>query len=104
MAEFACAHDFQLLALEGVDTQYRGITMRKRPSGWFAALAGNRPRSAARVRNIVNAHSGEPMVPASGRFACMSIWIDQLPEECDLNAINIEVEGEQAVPIFIGWP
>ncbi len=104
MAEFACTHDFQLLALEGVDTQYLWITMRKRPSGWFAALAENRPHSAARVRNIVNAHSGEPIVPASGRFACMSLWIDELPEDCDLNQINIEVEGEQAMPIFIGWP
>jgi hypothetical protein len=50
----------------------------------------------------VNAHSGEPIVPVRGRFACMGIWIEEMPEDCDLNQIDIEVEGEQAAPIYIG--
>ena len=66
IAEFACAHDFQLLALEGVDTHYLWVTLRKQPSGWFAGLAENRPPSAARIRSICNMDSGEPIVPASG--------------------------------------
>ena len=104
VAEFASTHDFQLLALEGVDTQYMWVTLRKQPSGWFKALADNPPRAAARIRSVVNAQSGEPVVPARGRFACMSIWIEQLPEDCDLNQINIEIEGEQAAPVYIGAP
>ena len=104
IAEFASTHDFQLLALEGVDTQYLWITLRKQPPGWFAALAASPPRSVARVRRIVNSHSGEPVVPASGRFACMSLWIEQLPADCDLNQINIELEGAQAAPVYIGPP
>jgi SAM-dependent methyltransferase len=104
IAEFACGHDFQLLALEGVDTQYMWVTLRKQPEGWFNRLAENPPRGPARIRNIVNAHSGEPVVPAGGRFACMSIWVEGLPADCDLNQINIEVEGEQAAPIYIGQP
>ena len=104
VAEYACANDFQLLALEGADTQYMWVTMRKQPAGWFQTLAENPPPSDARIRNIVNAHSGEPVVPASGRFACMSIWVERLPAECDLNQINIEMEGEQAAPIYIGPP
>jgi hypothetical protein len=104
MAEFASAHDFQLLAVEGVDTQYMWITMRKQPKGWFEALASARPRAAARIRKIVNSYSGEPIVPASGRFACMSVWIEGLPADCDLNQINIEIEGRQAAPIYIGSP
>ncbi len=43
VAEFACSHDFQLLSLEGADTQYMWVTMRKRPAGWFQALAANPP-------------------------------------------------------------
>src|SRR5262249_50024542 len=31
IAEFASTHDFQLLALEGVDTQYMWVTLRKKP-------------------------------------------------------------------------
>jgi SAM-dependent methyltransferase len=104
VAEFACANDFQLLALEGAETQYMWVTLRKKPAGWFQALAENPPPSDARIRNIVNAHSGEPVVPASGRFACMSIWVERAPVECDLNQINIEMEGEQAAPIYIGPP
>jgi SAM-dependent methyltransferase len=102
VAEFASAHDFQLLALEGLGTQYMWITMRKQSKGWFSGLAANPPRAAARIRNIVNAHSGEPIVPLRGRFACMGIWIEEMPEDCDLNQIDIEVEGEQAAPIYIG--
>ena len=104
MAQFASAHDFQLLAVDGVDTQYMWLTMRKQPSGWFSALAAAPPRAEARIRKIVNSHSGEPVLPASGRFACMSILIENLPTGCDLNQLNIEMEGEQAAPIYIGAP
>ncbi len=104
VAEFACAHDFQLLELEGAETQYMWVTLRKQPQGWFKGLAENPPRGTARIRGIVNAHSGEPVVPAAGRFACMSIWVEGLPADCDLNQINIELEGEQAAPIYIGQP
>jgi SAM-dependent methyltransferase len=102
IAAFASDYDFQLLALDGVDTQYMWITLRKQPPGWLSGLAANPPRSTARIRKIVNAYSGEPIVPASGRFASMSIWVEQLPADCDLNQINIEIEGEPAAPIYIG--
>jgi len=104
IAEFASANDFQLLAVEGVETQYMWITMRKQPKGWFESLDSSRPRAVARIRKIVNSYSGEPIVPASGRFACISIWIENLPADCDLNQINIEIEGRQAAPLYIGWP
>jgi SAM-dependent methyltransferase len=104
LAEFACSHDFQLLELVGAGTQYMWVTLRKQPPGWFKGLADHPPRGAARIRGIVNAHSGEAVVPASGRFACMSIWVEGLPADCDLNQINIEIEGEQAAPIYIGQP
>jgi len=104
MAQFASAHDFQLLAVDGVDTQYMWITMRKQPGGWFNGLAQNPPRAEALIRKIVNSYSGEPIVPASGRFACMSLLIENLPAACDLNQMNIEMEGEQAAPIYIGAP
>jgi len=104
MAQFASTHDFQLLAVHGVETQYMWMTMRKQPSAWFSTLTASPPRATARIRKIVNSHSGEPVVPASGRFACMSIWIENLPADCDLNQLNIEMEGEQAAPIYIGTP
>jgi SAM-dependent methyltransferase len=104
VAEFACANDFQFLAIEGADTQYMWVTLRKRPSGWFQALAERPPRAAARIYNIVNAHSDELVVTSRGRFAWMSIWIDQLPEDCDLNQINIKIDGLEAAAVYIGAP
>ena len=60
MAEFASAHDFQLLAMEGVDTQYMWITMRKQPDGWFGALtaitaaAPRRASAKSSIRTAAN--------------------------------------------------
>jgi len=102
VAEFACANDFQFLAIEGAGTQYMWVTLRKRPAGWFQVLAGAPPLAVARIYNIVNAHSDELVVTSRGRFAWMSIWIDNLPDDCDLNQINIEVDGRQAAPVYIG--
>ena len=104
VAEFASANDFQLLALEGADTQYMWLTLRKQPKGWFQELAAHPPKAAAHVRRIVNAQTGEPVVPVRGRYAYLSIWIEQMPDDCDLNQINIELEGEQAAPVYIGAP
>ncbi len=76
IAEFACAHDFQLLAIEGADTQYMWATMRKRPPGWFAGLAANPPQAVARILNIENLHTGNPVISASGRLACMTLLME----------------------------
>jgi len=102
LAEFACAHDMQLLALEGVHTQYLWTTMRKRPAGWFADLAERQPDAEVRLRRATNSHSGEPAVPAAGRFASFSLWTDGLPEDADLNTINVVVDEQEAPPVYIG--
>ena len=78
------------------------VTMRKRSPGWFARLAANPPQASARVLNIENTITGNPVISTSGRFAGMTLLIEQLPVDCDLNQINIEIEGEEAAPIYIG--
>jgi SAM-dependent methyltransferase len=102
IAEFACSNDMQLLAMEGVDTQYTWVTMRKRDAGWFHQLAENPPEANLRIRRITNAQSGEPAVPASGRFASFSLWVEDLPDDCDLNQLNITVDEVEAAPVYIG--
>ncbi|MGH9719958.1 MAG: methyltransferase domain-containing protein [Bryobacteraceae bacterium] len=107
IAEFACDNDMQLLALEGVSTQYMWTTLRKQPEGWFAGVAANRPapaEPATKIRNVCNSHSGEPAVPARGRFASVAIWIENLPADCDLNQINVTADGLEAAPVYIGPP
>jgi SAM-dependent methyltransferase len=88
----------QLLALEDVQTQYMWTTWRRRP---------HRPivqPGAPRIKGITNAHSYEPVAPKRERHAAISVWMENLPDECDLNNLEVLVEGAPADPYFIGWP
>jgi ubiquinone/menaquinone biosynthesis C-methylase UbiE len=86
--ELARHERLQLLALEGEGTQYLWVTMR-------------RPIEAA-VRAISNAYSGEAAVPAEGRFAAASLWIERLPEGADLNSLEVRIDGQPGVIAYIG--
>ena len=95
IAQFAREQEMQLLALEGIETQYMWTTMRKR-----------RPEAAhgARVRAWSNALSGESAIPAGGPFAALSLWLDGLAPAADLNHIEITIGGIPARPCYIGEP
>ena len=86
----------QLLALEGVDTQYMWTTWRKFVPG--PAL------SPPFIKGITNAHSYEPVAPKRERHAAISIWVANLPEECDLNNLEVLVEGVSAELFYAGRP
>lgn len=102
VADFARRHDLQLLALEGALTQYMWITLRKRPHGWSQSLT---PRShAARLRAIVNTHTGEAVAPVSGPYAALSLWIEQLPPDCDLNNLEVAADGRHCRLTYLGHP
>jgi SAM-dependent methyltransferase len=95
VAAFARDNDFQLLALEGVSTQYMWTTMIK-------GLPGGPPSQSARIRRITNAHSSEPVAPTRGRFASITLWIENLPVACDLNHLDVTIGGLRAFPCYIG--
>jgi ubiquinone/menaquinone biosynthesis C-methylase UbiE len=109
LLEFAGAHDFQVLALEGASTQYMWTTWRKQPRGWFANLEqaahGDPGADAAptvRIRRITNAHSSEPVAPCRGRFASISIWVEQLPAGAGLHDLRVTVGSSLATLTYIG--
>jgi SAM-dependent methyltransferase len=102
VAQFARENDFQLLALEGVDTQYMWVTLRKQPRGWHADLVRRRPATRAAIRRITNAFSTEPLAPCRGRFASISLWIEGLPAECDLLHLDVLIGTAKASPFYIG--
>lgn len=102
VADFARDHDFQLLALEGVSTQYMWTTLRKRPDGWKDRLARRVPQGQVRVQGISNSFNSEPAVPARGRFACPCLWISGLEEDWDLNNLQVEFEGVRSDPSYLG--
>jgi ubiquinone/menaquinone biosynthesis C-methylase UbiE len=100
IARFADEQSFQLLALEGQQTQYMWVTARKRPAGWRPAPA----TSLASVLRIANPYNSEPLVPARGRYACVSLWLENLPPDCDLNRLSATIGNMPAEPVYIGLP
>lgn len=103
VAAFTRQRDFQLLAIEGAGTQYMWTTWRKQPEGWRASLRAP-AAPPARVRGFGNTWTGEPAVPASGRFASVSLWFERLPHHCDLNSLEVRIDGRPAIPTYIGPP
>ncbi len=104
IAWFARENDFQLLALEGVGTQYQWVTLRKRPAGWYASLARVQTQGSVHVRRITNAYASEPVAASRGRFAAVSLWLEELPEDCDLNTLLALVAGKEARGAYLGPP
>ena len=102
IADYTRDHEIQLLALEGAGTPDMWTTWRKQPSGWRARLKN--PSAPSKIQRSANAHTGEPVVPASGRFACVSFWIEQLPPDCDLNDLKVAFDGAPGTPYYIGPP
>jgi len=103
MRAFAREQDFQLLALDGIWTQYMWITCRKMPEGW-EARAGGPAKPGAVLRSVSNAHTGEAVVPCSGPLAAMSLWIQDLPDDSDLNHLEVTAEGKPCRLSYLGEP
>jgi SAM-dependent methyltransferase len=109
LLDLARARDLQVLALEGVATQYMWTTWRKRPSGWQQEQESKRENGApldagVRIRRITNANSSEPVAPSRGRFASISIWVEYLPAEAGLNQLQVTVGEYPGTVTYIGPP
>jgi len=102
--EFARANDFQLLELEQIWTQYMWIACRKMPTGWTAGLAAKVSEPGAAIRNISNALTGEGAAPSTGPLAALSLWIENLPTECDLNHLSVTADGRACRGMYVGEP
>ncbi len=102
--EFARTRDFQVLALEGVSTQYMWTTWRKQPQGWFAALDDREIQAEVKIRRITNANSSEPVAPSRGRFASISIWVENLPAEAGLHHLQVTVGSSFGTVCYVGPP
>jgi SAM-dependent methyltransferase len=83
MLAFARQHDFQLVAISGLETQYMWTTWRKPASA--------EPRSFTRteLKNVTISSGSDRVVPQRGREACVSLWVDGLPQNCDLSDFEV---------------
>jgi len=104
VAAFARKHDFQLLALEGVATQYMWTTLRKMPEGWAMGRGRRSQAGHAHIRRITNAFSSEPVAPTRGRFSSISLWMEGLSGDCDLNSLSVRIGGREGFVFYLGPP
>jgi SAM-dependent methyltransferase len=100
ISTFAAEHSLQLLALDGASTQYMWVTWRKKP----VSAPQPPPDGTTRIRRITNAHTSEPLAPASGRFASVSIWMEGLRSDADLNHLRVRIGGSYGTPLYLGAP
>jgi SAM-dependent methyltransferase len=93
---FARERRFLLVALSGIDTQYMWATFRK-PTHLAAA------RDPARVvLKAVTAASGAGVrVPARGREAAVSLWIDGFPENSDLAQFAVSFDQQPQLGCYV---
>ena len=101
-AAFARESGMLLMAVEAPATQYLAVTLQK------PCLPASRPPAPPRIRRIIDARNSGPVVPASGRWAFASLWIEGLPADADLNTLEATVghtraTSESLAP-FLGPP
>jgi SAM-dependent methyltransferase len=94
---FTRTNGLQLLNLEGEHTQYMWTT-------WRSPLAAPHTESPPRIRRITNTDTGEPLIPRRGRRIALSIWVEHLPADCDLNNLAVLADGAPGLPIYVGPP
>ncbi len=95
---FTRENGLRLLDLEGERTQYMWTTWRLPPLHQAPVY-----RKTSLYR-ITNACSWEPAIPNRGRHAAIALWAKYLPEECDLNTIDVRIDGVSGEPYYIGPP
>jgi SAM-dependent methyltransferase len=102
--EFTGENDFQVLALEGVSTQYMWTTWRKRERGWQARQQDRDDPGTLQIKGITNANSSEPVAPSGGRFASIAIWVLNLPEHAGLHHLHVAIGEALGTVTYIGPP
>ncbi len=96
MADFAREKGMLLKAVEAAETKYMAVTLQK-PSRPLPAIAW-----PPKIRRVTDALNGGPVVPARGRWAFASTWIEGLPADSDLNTLEAVVGRKPATAVYLG--
>jgi SAM-dependent methyltransferase len=96
---FTRENGFQLLNLEGVETPYMRTTWRKKP-----VPATVQPGLVPSILRVTNGRSYEPVTTNRGRHAAVLLWVGNLPEEAELNNIDVRIDGASGLPFYVSAP
>jgi hypothetical protein len=84
---FSRENDFRLVLLEGLETQYLWTVWNKPKSDKGFDL------SLFQLKAVTATAAGRNAVPARGRDAAVSLWIDGLPASCHLGNLQVKFDG-----------
>jgi len=95
--DFTRENGLLLVNLTGDHTQYMWTT-------WCKALsvAPALANQSTAIYRITNAYTSEPLIPQRGRFAALSMLIEHLPADCDLNNLEVRVDAVSGAGIYVG--
>jgi hypothetical protein len=85
MMDFSNHHAFPLVAIWGLETQYMWTVWRK-PSNQSPL-----DFSRVMVKDVTISSAAGRSVPQRGRDACISLWIEGLPENASLSNLEISI-------------
>ncbi len=99
VARFAAEENWQLLSMDGFDSQYLWVAARKPAAG-----EPSPPRQVRRtgIYRVTNTWTEDATAPRSGRFASASLRGLDLPGDSDLNRLRVDVNGVSTAPSFVG--
>jgi hypothetical protein len=83
MMAFSTTYDFPLVAVWGLETQYMWTVWRK-PSD-----ASPRDLSGVSVKDVTISSGSAHQVPQRGFDACISLWVEGVPENASLSDFDI---------------
>ena len=92
--------DCQVMALDGVGSQYMCTTWRKRTPGWRERSAG---RKAERALREIRPAGGADRITA-GRPAAFALAAERLDRDCDVADLTARVQGRPASVCAIRHP
>ncbi len=95
--QFTRSYGLHLQWIYGIETQYMWITARKPVSTLAPATL-----PLAVLKAVTAAGDGSLTVPNKGQGAGITCWVEGLPEDLGLDDIRICVEGQEAMPCYIG--
>ena len=92
--------DCQVMALDGVGSQYMCTTWRKRAPGWRQRNAGGKAETG--LREIQPAGSADQIT--AGRVAVFALAVQHLDQDCDVADLTAQVQSRPASVCAIRHP
>ena len=78
------------------------LAQAARRAGKPSRTSASFPTTTSRIRRVTNSHSSEPGAPSRGRYASISLWVENLPPDAGLHHLRVQVGDSLGTVTYIG--